>query len=306
MCFGSRKKGLFRVLPLFLAAAWLGGCGGVWNSPYPERDRGRNILYSAFSERPKHLDPAQSYSENEAIFTAQIYEPPLQYHYFKRPYTLVPATAEEVPRPQLFDASGRRLPDDAPDAEVAYSLYEIRVRPGIYYQPHPALARDSEGRLLYHHLQPDDLSAVRRLSDFKEQGTRELVAADYVYQIKRLAHPRLNCPIFGLMADYIVGLKEFARVLKKGRPGAGPGRAGQGLSGSQPIFPGRGPGQGPLHLPNKAQGQIPAVYLLAGHVFFRTDPGRGGTILFPTRHGGKKSELGLVSPGYRPLHVDQK
>ncbi len=228
MCLGSRKIGLFRLFPLFLAAVWLGGCGGVWNSPYPERDRGRNILYSAFSERPKHLDPAQSYSENEAIFTAQIYEPPLQYHYFKRPYTLVPATAEEVPRPQLFDAAGRRLPDDAPDAEVAYSLYEIRIRPGIYYQPHPALARDSRGRLLYHHLKPDDLSAVRRLSDFKEQGTRELVAADYVYQIKRLAHPRLNCPIFGLMADYIVGLKEFAKTLRKAdreQVQAGRGRA---------------------------------------------------------------------------------
>ena len=41
-------------------------------------------------------------------------------------------------------------------------------------------------------------------------GTRELTAADYVYQIKRLAHPQLHSPIFGLMAEYIVGLKEYA------------------------------------------------------------------------------------------------
>jgi ABC-type transport system substrate-binding protein len=46
-------------------------------------------------------------------------------------------------------------------------------------------------------------------------GTRELVAADYVYQIKRLAHPRLHSPIFGLMAEYIVGLPEYAEKLKK-------------------------------------------------------------------------------------------
>lgn len=202
-------------LILFLTAVLLAGCGGVWNSPYPEEDRGRNILYSAFSERPKHLDPAQSYSENEATFTAQIYEPPLQYHYFKRPYTLVPATAREVPRPRFLDAAGRLLPDDAEAARVAYSLYEIRIRPGIYYQPHPAFARDGKGRLVFHHLQPGDLSGVRRLSNFKQQGTRELVAADYVYQIKRLAHPRLTSPIFGLMADYIVGLKELAETLRK-------------------------------------------------------------------------------------------
>ncbi|MCZ7655358.1 MAG: ABC transporter substrate-binding protein [Rhodocyclaceae bacterium] len=32
--------------------------------------------------------------------------------------------------------------------------------------------------------------------------------------MKRLAHPRLHSPIFGLMSEYIVGLKEFAATLK--------------------------------------------------------------------------------------------
>ncbi|MBI5604892.1 MAG: ABC transporter substrate-binding protein [Deltaproteobacteria bacterium] len=201
-------------MTLFWAAVLLGGCG-VWNNPYPAQDRGGNILYSAFSERPKHLDPVQSYSENESTFTAQIYEPPLQYHYFKRPYTLIPATAQEVPRPQFFDAAGRPLPDDAEAGLVAYSLYKISIRPGIHYQPHPAFARDHQGRLLFHNLDPGFMASIRRLSDFKQQGTRELIAADYVYQIKRLAHPRLHSPIFGLMMDYIVGLKEFAAVLRK-------------------------------------------------------------------------------------------
>jgi ABC-type transport system substrate-binding protein len=45
-------------------------------------------------------------------------------------------------------------------------------------------------------------------------GTRELLADDYIYQIKRLAHPRLHSPIFGLMAEYIVGMREFAKTLK--------------------------------------------------------------------------------------------
>ncbi len=34
------------------------------------------VLYQSFSERPKHLDPATAYSENEYAFIAQIYEPP--------------------------------------------------------------------------------------------------------------------------------------------------------------------------------------------------------------------------------------
>lgn len=206
---------LFCLGNIFVTAL-LSGCGGqAWNNPYPAEDRGRNILYSAFSERPKHLDPAQSYSENEAIFTAQIYEPPLQYHYFKRPYTLVPATAQEIPRPRLFDKAGRRLPDDAEAGRVAFSLYEIRIRPGIRFQPHPAFARDPGGRLVYQDLKPADLDGVFSLSDFKHQGSRELTAADYVYQIKRLAHPRLYSPILGLMGEIVWGLKEYGANLRK-------------------------------------------------------------------------------------------
>ena len=80
-----------------LLIVMLAGCGQAWNDPYPAADAGHNILYAAFTDRPKHLDPAQSYTEDEITFTAQIYEPPLQYHYLKRPYELIPATVEQVP-----------------------------------------------------------------------------------------------------------------------------------------------------------------------------------------------------------------
>ena len=191
----------------------LTACGEAWNNPYPVSERGKNILYSAFTERPKHLDPVQSYSENEAEFNAQIYEAPLQYHYLKRPYTLIPATATEVPKPIYLDAAGGRLPRDA--NEVAFSLYEIRIKPGILYQPHPAFARDGAGTPLYQNLSRAAIAPMWKLSDFGNTGTRELRAEDYVHQIKRLAHPRLHSPIFGLMSEYIVGLKELADTLKK-------------------------------------------------------------------------------------------
>ena len=87
-----KLRGMQKILAPFLLAAVLAGCSQPWNDPYPAASAGRNVLYAAFTDRPKHLDPAQSYTEDEITFTAQIYEPPLQYHYLKRPYELIPAT----------------------------------------------------------------------------------------------------------------------------------------------------------------------------------------------------------------------
>jgi len=199
-----RRASSFSCLLLLLFAFALSGCGEVWNDPYPAADRGKNILYSAFTARPKHLDPVQSYSADEIAFTAQIYEPPLQYHYLKRPYTLVPLTATAVPKPRYLDARLRPLPEDAPKEQIAFTDYEVEIRPGILYQPHPAFAE-----------WPEDISGFHVLADFPNQGTRELVAADYVHGIKRLAHPQLHSPILGLMSEYIVGLDELADALKK-------------------------------------------------------------------------------------------
>ena len=198
-----------------LGLGLMAGCSDNWNNPYPGSQADANVLYSAFSERPKHLDPARSYSANEIEFTGQIYEPPLQYHFLKRPYTLVPLTAEAVPRPRYFDTAGKALPDDAPAASIAESAYEIRIRPGIRYQPHPAFARDAAGRYRYHALAAADIAKNTRIQDLEHSGTRELVAADYVYQIKRLANPRLSSPIFGLMSEHIVGLKALGEMLEK-------------------------------------------------------------------------------------------
>jgi oligopeptide transport system substrate-binding protein len=201
-----------RLSPLLLIA-FLAGCGSAWNDPYPATDRGGNILYTAFTDRPKHLDPVQSYSEDEITFTAQIYEPPLQYHYLRRPYSLIPATATAVPQPRYLDAQGGPLPADAADARIAFTDYVIEIKPGIRYQPHPAFAE-----------QPADISGFHTLADFPHRGTRELTADDYVYGIKRLAHPRLHSPILGLMGEYIVGLNALSESLRKSVPA---GRRGE-------------------------------------------------------------------------------
>lgn len=199
---------------LALCLVLLGGCGDApWNNPWPREEAGANILYASFEERPKHLDPARSYSSNEYAFLAQIYEPPLQYHFLSRPYRLVPLTATDLPQSAYFAADGQPLPGDAPAETIAWTDYVIQIRPGIHYQPHPALARDEAGAYRYHALTSADLQTIRQLSDFPETGTRELTAADYVYQIKRLATPWRHSPIAGLLGEHIHDFRELtARI----------------------------------------------------------------------------------------------
>ena len=211
----SGKSAFTRVL-LSVAVVFAGGCNDQpWNSPYPPYQAGQEILYASFGERPNHLDPAQSYSSNEVVFTGQIYEPPLQYHFLKRPYELEPLTVTRMPEPYFVDEAGQRLPADTAPDDVAYSIYEIEIMPGIRYQPHAALAKSAGGDYVYHYLTEAGLEGITTLGDFSETGSRELVAADYVYQVKRLAHPHLHSPIFGLMSDYIVGLKDYAKTLEE-------------------------------------------------------------------------------------------
>jgi len=196
---------------LISASLILGGC--ILNNPHPNSPQGKNIYYGTFDEEPKHLDPAQSYSSDEYRFICQIYEPPLQYHYLKRPYKLIPLTAQSIPTPQYFDADGNSLPRDAPAEQVARAVYEIQIQPGILYQEHPCFAKDKMGNFLYHNLNSDEMRDIYQIRDFKHTGTRELVAADYVYQIKRLADPRLHCPILSTLEKYILGLEEYATAL---------------------------------------------------------------------------------------------
>ena len=192
------------------------GCDNTpWNNPYPNQDSAKNIYYDSFSERPKHLDPASSYSSNEYVFLGQIYEPPLQYHFLNRPYELIPLTATGLPKPEYFDKGGLLLAEDSNPKDIDRVKYKISIKSDILYQPHPAFAKNASGKYLYHDLNTKKLSNIHALSDFDMVGTRKLLAKDYVYQIKRMAHPRVHSPISGLMAKYILGLNEFSEELSK-------------------------------------------------------------------------------------------
>jgi hypothetical protein len=105
-----------------------------------------NTLFYSFDERsPRYLDPTASYANPESAYTFQIYEPPYGYHYLKRPYTLVPKSAAEVVKPTYLDKDGKVLPDDAPPEQIAQSVYDVRIRPGMrctsHIRPSPRTSR---------------------------------------------------------------------------------------------------------------------------------------------------------------------
>ncbi len=204
------RNAVFLAFLVFLTACEL----SELNNPYQKPEPGVSVLYSSFSERPKHLDPAVAYSSNEYTFIAQIYEPPFQYHYLKRPYQLIPLTATKMPELHYFNASGQKLTSSFNDDDIAYSDYVISIQPGIYFQPHPAFSQDAQGKYLYHSLTGPQLQDIETLADFSVQQTRELTAEDYVYQIKRLAHPKIQSPIAEIMKHYIVGFADFSASLK--------------------------------------------------------------------------------------------
>ena len=209
----------FAYLPLLVVCVLfaLTGCGSEWNDPYPSSERGGNRLYSAFSERPKHLDPAVSYSNNEIGFIAQIYEPPLQYHYLKRPYTLMPSTLRGMPKVTFYDKAGRPLPESAPVDQVSRTVYRLNLRDDVRYQPHPAFSITEDGSPRYLNLSAGEVRTVQRARGplaLSEPGSRTLKAQDYVYQIKRLADPAVQSPIFGTMAEHILGLRDLAEEIK--------------------------------------------------------------------------------------------
>ncbi|MBC7993074.1 MAG: ABC transporter substrate-binding protein [Rhizobacter sp.] len=198
--------------PLVAFAAALAGCN---NSPWPDGMAATNTSTSAVIENsPRHLDPTASYWSNDTPYTYQIYEPLYGYHYLKRPFVLVPKAAQAVVTPIYLDKAGKPLPADAPGELVAESVYNIPIKPGIMYQPHPAFARDAQGSYAYHAMKPGELGQRVSPLQFEQQGTRELVAEDFVYALKRHATTRITTPIAGIFSEYVVGLKDYIALVK--------------------------------------------------------------------------------------------
>lgn len=197
---------------LAFVAASIAGCSAPWNDPYPVAERRLNLIHEFISERPKHLDPVQSYTEPEAWVNFQIYEPLYDYDYLVRPYRLRPNLAAAMPRISYLGKNGEPLGRGAADADVAYSVYEIPLRTDIRYQPHPAFAKDAQGKGLYFDLPAEVIRTKRSVADFPQTGTRDVLASDFAYELKRIARPKLHSPALEIFKT-IDGMSELVAQL---------------------------------------------------------------------------------------------
>jgi hypothetical protein len=100
------------------------------NSPYPASEQESNTYYTSFSSEPGTLDPGKAYGSFMYELLCQIVEPPFQYHFLKRPYTLIPLTATEVPRPETRQVTWQ-------GESIQATVYTVPLRRGIVYQDHP-------------------------------------------------------------------------------------------------------------------------------------------------------------------------
>ncbi|MAH73197.1 MAG: peptide ABC transporter substrate-binding protein [Cellvibrionales bacterium TMED49] len=194
------------------------GCAdknGNWNNPHAPEKANLRVMYSVFTSPPKNLDPVRTYNLDEATLIDQIYEPPLEYHYLKRPYQLKPLTLKDLPNVEYLSADGTIVSEES--EHVAYSRYTLKLKKGIQYQPHPAFAMNDRNEPYYSFSNKSSAKKYRVLTDFTNVGTKELVANDYIYQIKRMADPKLQFPIWDIVSSYLVGMKDLRKELVQAR-----------------------------------------------------------------------------------------
>jgi oligopeptide transport system substrate-binding protein len=96
----TRKAQWFSLFGAVVALALSATLAACTNNPYPDTDDGQRVLYTSFAEAPKSLDPAVAYDTVAHEITGQVHDTLLEYHYLKRPYTLIPGLATSVPQAQ--------------------------------------------------------------------------------------------------------------------------------------------------------------------------------------------------------------
>jgi oligopeptide transport system substrate-binding protein len=167
------------------AAVWVAALagaavsGGCTNNPYPDADAERKIFYTGFNEAPRTLDPAVAYTTAAHAVTGHIYDTLLEYHYLKRPYTLIPGLAEAVPT--------------AEQREGGRVVYRFSIRPGLLYQDDPCFALGAPGRT-----------------------TREITAVDVAFELTRIGDSTLISQVMEPFSN-LVGFRAFSKRLDERR-----------------------------------------------------------------------------------------
>jgi ABC-type transport system substrate-binding protein len=156
---------------------------GCGNSPYPDEPPGKRILHLSLRDEPTSLDPAASLLPGIVDSVHPAY---FEYDYLRRnPVPLNLALGAVYPTREPY-----RLPDGA-----LGERWTFRLKPGIRFQDDPC---------------------------FPGGKGREVVAADLLFAIRRMADPSISAPYFSYVERRILGLSAYAAAnserLKAGKP----------------------------------------------------------------------------------------
>ena len=133
-------------------------------------DAPAKVLHVAFAGSESGFDPAQISDVVSAAVVASLFDAPLTYDYLARPARLKANTAVALP-----------------EVNADHTRFVFHLKPGIHFSDHPAF-KGPEGR----------------------QIPRELVAADYVYSVKRYYDPKTRSPtLFHYQNAGLLGLSEL-------------------------------------------------------------------------------------------------
>ncbi len=171
-------------VPRLVVAAFAAGCLlSCNNSPYAEGDAAERVLYRVYTESPRKLDPAEAYDVVAHRVTGLVHDKLLDYHYLKRPFTLIPGLAHEVPTAEPLANGG--------------VIYRFRMRRGVGFGEDECFA----------------------LSGGPGARTREATTHDIAFQLKRLADPALEVQVRDSFQS-MRGFSEFMQALTERRKDA--------------------------------------------------------------------------------------
>lgn len=133
------SRTFFFAMALLSMALGLSGCTKRKAEP-------PNTIHMAIDAKVKGLDPIQADDEYAGNEVSHAYEGLLQYHYLKRPYTLIPELAES-------------MPEVGKDGKT----YTFRIKKGVLFQDDPCFkASGGKGREL---VADDFVYSFKRLAD---------------------------------------------------------------------------------------------------------------------------------------------
>lgn len=162
----------FPLLAALCIAAHL-ACGNNPYGSFPEN----KVIFSAMSDDPRTLDPTRVGDTASNAIASNIHDTAYEFHYLKRPLTIIPSMATSLPIQGTTTFQGRQV-----------HTFRFSIKKGLRFADDACFA-DGRGR--------------------------EITIDDFIYAIKRTADNALDPFGMPLLAGKVIGFDEFSAALDK-------------------------------------------------------------------------------------------